>query len=189
MSKGLNLSSAVFAGVSLLYPAFAIVLVHTIGPGTALLVLLVVLLARVTLPGLPSVPASLGLALLPVLVAIAAVGAFDRPLAVRLYPVFMNAAMLSVFAVTLWKPPSMIERFARVLDPDLPESGVRYTRKVTIVWVGFFTLNGAIALWTVLQPGWAAWTLYNGFLSYVAAGLLFVGEYFVRQRVMRQHRS
>jgi uncharacterized membrane protein len=138
---------------------------------------------------LPSVPASLGLALLPVLVAIAAVGAFDRPLAVRLYPAFMNAAMLSVFAVTLWKPPSMIERFARVLDPDLPESGVRYTRKVTIVWIGFFALNGAIALWTVLQPGWAAWTLYNGFLSYVAAGLLFVGEYFVRQRVMRQHRS
>jgi len=83
----------------------------------------------------------------------------------------------------------MIERFARVLDPDLPESGVRYTRKVTIVWIGFFALNGAIALWTVLQPGWAAWTLYNGFLSYVAAGLLFVGEYFVRQRVMRQHRS
>jgi uncharacterized membrane protein len=186
MPKRLNLSSAAFAGFSLLYPVIAIVLVHTAGPGAALVVLLVVLAGRVAFPALQSVPASLGLALLPVLAAVAAVGVFDRPLAIRLYPVFMNAAMLSVFAVTLWRPPSMIERFARVLDPDLPQSGVRYTYKVTIVWVAFFALNGAVALWTVLQPGWTAWTLYNGLLSYVAAGLLFLGEYIVRRRAMRQ---
>ena len=186
MPKRLNLSSAVFAGFSLLYPVIAIAVVHTVGPGAALVVLLVVLAGRVALPALQSVPASLGLALLPVLAAVAAVGAFDRPLAIRLYPVFMNAAMLSVFAVTLWRPPSMIERFARVFDPDLPQGGVRYTYNVTIIWVAFFALNGAVALWTVLQPGWTAWTLYNGFLSYVAAGLLFLGEYIVRRRVMRK---
>jgi uncharacterized membrane protein len=189
MSKRLNLSSAVFAGFSLLYPVIAIVLVHAAGPGSALVVLLLVLAARVALPSLQSVPASLGIALLPVLAAVAAVGVFDRPLAVRLYPVFMNAAMLSVFAVTLWRPPSMIERFARVLDPDLPPSGVRYTYKVTIVWIAFFALNGAIALWTVLQPGWAMWSLYNGLVSYVAAGMLLLGEYIVRLRVMRQFRA
>jgi uncharacterized membrane protein len=179
----------VFAGFSLLYPVIAIVLVHAVGPGAALIVLLVVLAARVALPELQSVPVSLGLALLPVLAAVAAVGAVDRPLAIRLYPVFMNIAMLSVFAVTLWRPPSMIERFARVLEPDLSQSGVRYTYKVTIVWIAFFAFNDAIALWTVLQPGWTMWTLYNGLLSYVAAGLLFVGEYIVRRQVMRRHRS
>jgi uncharacterized membrane protein len=189
MPKGLNLSSAIFAGFSLLYPVIAIALVHAAGPGAALVLLLVVLGARAALPGLQDVPASLGLALLPVLAAVAAIGAFDRALAVRLYPVFMNAAMLSVFAITLWRPPSMIERFARILDPDLPQSGVRYTYNVTIVWVLFFALNGAVALWTVLQPGWFAWTVYNGLLSYIAAGLLFLGEYIVRRRVMRRRQS
>jgi uncharacterized membrane protein len=93
----------------------------------ALVVLLVVLGARIALPALQNVPISLGMALLPVLVAVAAVGAFDRPLAIRLYPVFMNAAMLSVFAVTLWRPPSMIERFARILDSrPSPERGPLY---------------------------------------------------------------
>ncbi len=98
----------------------------------------------------------------------------------------MNAAMLAVFASTLWKPPSMAERFARIFDADLPESGVRYTRKVTEVWIVFFAANGAIALWSVLQPGWGAWLLYNGFISYVAAGLLFAIEFAVRRYARRR---
>ena len=80
----------------------------------------------------------------------------------------------------------MIERFARIVEPDLPEQGVRYTYKVTIVWVVFFAVNGAIALWSVLQGGWTIWTVYNGFVAYVAAGLLFGIEYLVRQRVRRR---
>jgi len=189
MLKRLNLSSAVFAGFSLFYPVIAIVLIHAQGAGAALIVLLIMLGARIGLPILHSVPVSLGFALLPVLAAVAAVGAVDRPLAVRLYPVFMNVAMLNAFAVTLWRPPSMIERFARILQPDLSQNGVRYTYKVTIVWVVFFALNGAIALWSALQPGWTAWTLYNGFLSYIAAGALFIGEYLVRRHLVREQPS
>jgi uncharacterized membrane protein len=149
--------------------------------------MVLLLAARLALPVLRGVPLSLSLALLPVLIAVLAVASFDRALSIRLYPVFMNAAMLAAFAATLWKPPSMIERFARVFEPDLPESGVRYTRNVTWVWVAFFLLNGAIALWSALQPGWAAWTYYNGFIAYAAAGLLFAGEYLVRQSVRRRH--
>jgi uncharacterized membrane protein len=189
MPQRRDFSSAAFAGFSALYPVIAIVLIHAAGPGAALLLLLVVLGARIALPMMQSVPMSLGLALLPVLAAVGTVGAFDRSLAVRLYPVFMNAAMLSVFAVTLWHPPSMIERFARILDPDLPPSGIRYTYKVTIVWIVFFALNGAVALWSALRPGWAVWTLYNGFLSYVAAGAVLFGEYLVRRRVLKRQRS
>jgi uncharacterized membrane protein len=72
------------------------------------------------------------------------------------------------------------------MEPDLPEEGVRYTRTVTQVWVGFFALNGAIALWTVLQAGWDAWLIYNGAIAYAAAGLLFAGEYLVRLSVKRR---
>lgn len=187
MPSRLDLSSVLLAGFSILYPAIAIVAMRTIGPGAAILIVLALLAARMLVPVLRGVPVSMSLALLPVLLGVAAVAAFDRELSVRLYPVFMNAAMLAAFASTLWSPPSMIERFARMMEPDLPESGVRYTRKVTIVWIGFFVLNGTIALWSVLQPGWKLWLLYNGFIAYVAAGLLFGGEYLVRQRVRRRH--
>ncbi len=181
--------SAIFAGFSVLYPLIAIAAVRTAGPGAAVAVVVVLLTARLLLPVSRGVPLSMSLALLPVLIAVAVIASFDRPLSVRLYPVLMNAAMLAAFAATLCKPPSMIERFARVFEPDLPESGVRYTRKVTFVWIGFFAVNGTVALWSVMQPGWSIWVLYNGFVTYVAAGLLFAGEYLVRQNVRRRHGS
>jgi uncharacterized membrane protein len=186
MPRRPDLASAALAGFSLFYPLIAIVVVRTAGPVAAVAVVLLLLAARLLLPVARGVPVAMSLALLPVLVAVAAVAVFDARLSVRLYPVFMNAAMLAVFASTLWNPPSMAERFARIFEPDLPESGVRYTRKVTEVWIAFFAVNGAVALWSVLQPGWNAWLLYNGFLSYVAAGLLFAIEFVVRQRVRRR---
>lgn len=38
-------------------------------------------------------------------------------LTLKLYPVLVNAAMLSVFTYSLLFPPSMVEQFARRLDP------------------------------------------------------------------------
>ncbi|GAL02444.1 hypothetical protein JCM19237_5337 [Photobacterium aphoticum] len=101
------------------------------------------------------------------------------------YPVIVNALMLMLFGSSLWQSQTMIERFARLQDPDLPASGVRYTRTVTKVWCGFFVVNGAIALATCFMP-LSAWTLYNGLISYLLAGLLFGGEWLIRQRVQRQ---
>src|SRR5690242_13531142 len=104
-----DLPSAVLAGLSILFPVIAIVAVHTVGPGAAVVAMAVLLIARLALPVLRGVPVSLSLALLPVLIAVLAVAGFDKALSIRLYPAFMNAAMLAGFAVTLWKPPSMIE--------------------------------------------------------------------------------
>ena len=90
--------------------------------------------------------------------------------------------MLAVFASSLWQPQTIIERLARLQEPELPQSGIDYTRKVTKVWCLFFVINGSIALYTCFQP-LEIWTLYNGLLSYVFAGLLFAGEWVVRQRI------
>jgi uncharacterized membrane protein len=143
--------------------------------------------ARIVFPVARQVPFLLGVAPLPVAGGMIAVAMFDPNLAVRLYPVFMNLAMMLAFASTLVKPPSLIETFARIWEPDLPESGVRYTRKVTIVWVVFFAVNGSIALWTSLYAGWQLWTLYNGGIAYGAMGLLFAGEFLVRRRVRARY--
>lgn len=107
-------------------------------------------------------------------------------LPLKLYPVLVNAVLLGVFAYSLFFPPSMIERFARMSAPDLPAQAIGYTRRVTLVWCVFFAINGAIALMTALWASPAIWTLYNGFIAYLLMGLLLAGEYVVRWHFKRQ---
>ena len=105
----------------------------------------------------------------------------------KLYPVFMNIGALIIFTMTLVKPPSMIERFARLTEPDLPPEGVAWTRQVTKVWCGFFCVNAAIALMTVFFAPMKIWVLYNGFIAYVLMGILLLGEFLLRKRQQRLH--
>jgi uncharacterized membrane protein len=160
-----------------------VISIRTIGPIPVVVILCVILLLRIIVPTMRKKPGLLAWGLLGAVLGVAGIAAFDAELSVRLYPVFMNAAMFVSFAVTLVRPPSMIETFARILEPDLQPSEVAYTRKVTIVWMGFFALNGVIALFTVVVGSWTVWMVYNGLISYVAAGCLFLVEFLVRQRV------
>ncbi len=100
----------------------------------------------------------------------------------KLYPVIVSATLLSVFSISLWHPPSVIERFARLQDPALPDEAIPYTRKVTVIWCGFFMLNGVIALITALYASDRIWALYNGLISYCLMGMLFAGEWLVRPK-------
>ena len=101
----------------------------------------------------------------------------------RFYPVLMNGLMLLMFSYSLISPPPLVERLARLREPDLDARGVRYTRTITQVWCGFFFLNGCVAAWTAVGASLAVWTLYNGLLAYLLMALVFVVEYGVRQRV------
>ncbi|ALH95181.1 septation protein IspZ [Acinetobacter equi] len=105
----------------------------------------------------------------------------------KLYPVFMSLGALIIFALTLIKPPSMIERFARIVEPDLPHEGVIWTKKVTMVWCLFFLCNSLIATYTVFMTSMEIWVLYNGFISYFLMGILFVVEFILRKRQQRKH--
>ena len=111
--------------------------------------------------------------------------AFNTILPLKLYPALANVVFLILFASSLRNPPSIIERIARLREPDLPPEGVAYTRKVTIVWCGFFVINGLIALFTALWASDRVWFLYNGVIVYFLIPLLFAGEWLVRQRVRR----
>ena len=103
-------------------------------------------------------------------------------LPLKLYPVLVNAVLLAVFAFSLWKPPTVIERIARFRHPDLPPEGVRWVTNVTRAWCAFFVLNGGIALWTALAGSDAVWALYNGLVAYVLIGAMFLGERLLRPR-------
>jgi len=114
--------------------------------------------------------------------AIGAALANDEML-LRLYPAGVSLALLAVFALSLWSPPTVIERLARLGRgvAELPPDAVRYTRHVTEVWCGFFALNAAVAIWSALAASREVWALYNGFLAYVAMCVLFFGERVVRR--------
>lgn len=124
------------------------------------------------------------LATVLLLVAVSAVLAND-PAWFRLYPVAVNLVLLLVFASSLWRGPPVIERLARMGEPELAPAAVSYTRKVTIVWCAFFCVNGAIALYTAVACSMATWAWYNGAIAYVLMGLLFGAEWLLRQRVKR----
>lgn len=106
-------------------------------------------------------------------------------LGLKFYPVIMNLGFLILFASSLFADQTVIERFARLREPDLPEEGVIYTRKVTWVWSVFFVVNGTIAAFTAVWADDQVWMLYNGLISYLLIALLAGGEWLVRQRVRR----
>jgi uncharacterized membrane protein len=186
MSKRIDVPALIFSTFSVLYPLIAVTMLRAYGAAAAFALVVVLLAGRLLLPVLRRVPLALTAAFVPVLAAMAVVATFDMQLSIRLYPVFMNAVLLATFAISVLWPPTIAERFARSMEPDLPQEGVRYTKKLTLVWCWFFAGNGAIAAWTAMQPGWNAWLLYNGFIAYGLAGLLFALEYLVRLRVKRR---
>ena len=101
----------------------------------------------------------------------------------KLYPVAVSTVLLCVFAFSLVRPPTIVERIARLTEPALSAAGVAYTRKVTQVWCAFFVFNASVALLTALWGSDELWLLYNGLLSYVLTGALFGAEWLVRQRM------
>lgn len=115
-----------------------------------------------------------------------AIGGHDQLL--RWYPSIICAVLFIAFALSLRFGPPMIERFARLLEPDLPPAAIAYTRKVTWVWVTFFAVNGTCS---AVLAGWGPlswWTFYNGVVAYAAMGTLFVVEWLFRQRMRRRIR-
>jgi uncharacterized membrane protein len=101
-----------------------------------------------------------------------------------LYPSLVNLGLLVVFGATLVRGPSMVEKFARLRNPDPIPQVVRYTRRVTQIWCVFFTLNSVFSVYTALCWRREAWSLYNGALAYGLIGVLLVGEIAWRHLIM-----
>ncbi len=101
----------------------------------------------------------------------------------KLYPILVNLLFLGLFSYSLVFPPTIIEKIARLAEPDLPPSGVIYTRKVTVCWIFFFVFNGSASAVSALWMSDEIWLLYNGLISYLLMGVLFAVEFLVRNVV------
>ncbi|HEX7815957.1 hypothetical protein [Dyella sp.] len=104
----------------------------------------------------------------------------------RWYPTLISLLLLSAFGLSLVYGPPLVERIARVREPDLPPQAIPYTRRVTQVWVGFFIFNAAMSAGLTLWGPLSWWTIYNGLLVHFIIGTLLVGEFLMRQRMRRR---
>ncbi|OSQ38314.1 hypothetical protein [Thalassospira mesophila] len=176
----------VLALIGIAYPVLAYYGLTHFSARYLLWVLLALILARAALFW---ASARIGPAIIALVIAaiIGVIGYYAQLSALRLYPVLISLALAAIFAATLKYPPAMIERFARLRHPDLDAYGVAYTRALTKVWVAFFVCNAAIATTTVVWGTLKQWTIYNGIVSYVLIGILFIGEWPVRHWLRQRY--
>ncbi len=179
------MKTAILATLAALYPLLIWSILHHFGPQFAVVALIPVGLF-VFLQRRSPIFRSVNGIWMAGIAAIACAAIMGRTLLPLLfYPLLVNMLLLALFSLSLVRPPTIIERLARLQDPDLDEQGVAYVRKVTLVWCLFFLLNGTAAAITIILGDTALWALYNGLVSYLLMGALFAGEWLVRRHVRR----
>ena len=105
-------------------------------------------------------------------------------------PVVINVVLLATFGETLRAGQTpMIERFARMQDPDLDPARCAHCRQFTWVWSVFFLCNGATAAALALAAPLSFWATYTGLVAYVLMGVLFTVEYVIRKARFRDYGS
>ncbi|MHB1544875.1 MAG: COG4648 family protein, partial [Gammaproteobacteria bacterium] len=105
---------------------------------------------------------------------------------VKLYPVVIDFSIFLLFFGSLFTHQPLVERIARAQRDELDSQALLYTRRITCVWSAVLLVNAAVALYTALYASVAIWTFYNGLLSYVLIGMVFLVELLIRQRVRRR---
>jgi uncharacterized membrane protein len=82
-------------------------------------------------------------------------------------------------------------RFATLAHGSLSADAMRYTRSVTLAWtIFFFVMCGALLIVYFAAP-LRVWSVFANFCTAPLVGLMFIGEYLVRLRVLpdMQHSS
>jgi uncharacterized membrane protein len=98
-----------------------------------------------------------------------------------LLPMLVSLYLLATFAWSLRRGPPMIERFARMVEDDLPDFTLPYCRRVTEIWCVFLLGNSFAVLALALAGPIGWWALYTGALFYVLLGVLLGGEFLFRK--------
>jgi uncharacterized membrane protein len=124
----------------------------------------------------------LGLAALIVL----ALASGERRL-LLLLPTAVSLYLFVTFAASLRRGPSMIERFARLVEDDLPDFTLPYCRAITWVWCGFLAANALVAGALAVVAPLAWWTLYTGAIFYALMAALLAAEFVFRKLWFRYY--
>jgi uncharacterized membrane protein len=179
------MARALIVLILLLYPFGVYLGLESLGPVALGAVLASLFLVRLWILGTRG--SKLGIAVALALVFVATLAFTRNDTLLKFYPVLLNAGLLALFAASLVRPPTVIERGLRLAGQDVPPEAPPYLWWVTLVWCGFFVVNGAIAAWTALAAPLSWWTLYNGGVSYGLMAVLFGAEWVARGIYRRRH--
>ncbi|AFL74197.1 hypothetical protein [Thiocystis violascens] len=104
----------------------------------------------------------------------------------RVPPVAICFSLAWIFGRTLLPDHTpLISRIGERMRGRLPERVAQYGRRLTLVWTLFLGLLGleSLLLGLYASPFW--WSLFTNLINYVLIALLFVLEYPIRRRVLR----
>jgi uncharacterized membrane protein len=112
-------------------------------------------------------------------------------LTLKIYPALADLVYLVIMGTSIFIPPPVVFYFINMFDKTIKdhiEPGFleHYCRKAAIVWCVFFVFDGAVALVTVFWASDIVWGIYNGGITYVLMGLIFVGEYFILKMIEKK---
>ncbi len=123
----------------------------------------------------------------PVLVLVLVATLWRNQNLLLLVPVLVSLFLCWTFAKSLRDGPPMIERFARMVEDDLPDFCLPYCRKVTLVWCAFMLLNAIVVGVLAFRAPLEWWTLYAGFVFYFLMAALLGIEAIVRKLWFRYY--
>jgi uncharacterized membrane protein len=181
MSKRRPVAIASLIGLAAFYPAIVFFLRDSVQPSLFIVLALAIVAARLALGEFgvgafrPALAVTAG--------ALVSLTLADAALAARAYPVLLSLTAASVFAVTLRRPPSLVERFALATGEPWSAELRSYCRGVTLTWTIWLGINAAIATYFALSHNEQAWALWTGILSYLVSGALFAGEWLIRHSI------
>ena len=164
--------------VFVLYPLIVVLGMHYIGIRLTALIILLFLGRRII--GLILADKEGTRVILYQAIAMAAIvgiaAASKSAFALRAAPFMISLTFITVFASSLKTVP-IIERFARLAEPNLPEEEVRYCRRLTKAWMGVLVANSILVFSAAFVEDKVLWTILVGPASYALLGSAFVVEY------------
>lgn len=111
---------------------------------------------------------------------------FKRVVLIKYYPPVMDFFIFLIFFVSAFQKETVIQKFAKMINANLCDLELKYTRNLTYIWCVFLFINFLIALLTVFLSD-KIWFIYNGCVSYCLIGLMFIIEYPIRILFRRKH--
>ncbi len=111
---------------------------------------------------------------------------FTKITAVKFYPVLMNFLFFCIFFCSLFAKETVIQKIARLTDGSLNEPIKTYTKNLTYIWIFFLFVNFSISVYSLFLSD-KFWMLYNGFVSYLLIGTVFIIEFTVRYFFKKRH--
>lgn len=111
---------------------------------------------------------------------------FTQWIVVKYYPVVVNFLIFIMFFSSIFQKETVIQKFARLMEPDIKPKALEYTRKLTYVWVCVTFINFFVSFLTIYMSE-KIWMWYNGCISYIFIGIVFAIEYIVRINFKRKH--